>query len=136
MFNTFSKQLSRYDAFTLPKLFDIICDAYMPRPKVVHLMEIYGFKIFISDGGEGNCKVLSQLNNISFNHILLIKRNDLTNSTLLYAKQYSSSPCWEPECGYQFLLHMPSTTVYGAKQMPIETKKVVHNELVDHQKDF
>ena len=29
------------------------------------------------------------------------------------------------------MLHMSSTTVYGAKQMPIETKKEIHSELVD-----
>ena len=40
MFSTFSRQLSRCDAFTLPKLFDDICDAYTPRPNVIHLKEI------------------------------------------------------------------------------------------------
>ena len=32
---------------------------------------------------------------------------------------------------------MPSITiVYGAKQMPIETKKEMHSELVDEQRSF
>ena len=31
---------------------------------------------------------------------------------------------------------MPTTTVYGTKQMPIETKKEMHNELVDEQRNF
>ena len=56
---------------------------------------------------------------------------------LLHAKQFSSFPQWEPESGCQFLLHMPSVTiVYGAKQMPTETKKELHNELVDEQRNF
>ena len=37
MFSTFSRQLSRYDAFTLPKLFDVICDAYTTRLNVIRL---------------------------------------------------------------------------------------------------
>ena len=123
MFSTFSRQLSRHDAFTLPKLFDVICDAYTPRPEVLHLKEVYDFKRYISDGGVGNVKVLAQLNNISFNHIFMIKKNEISGSTLLYAKQYSSSTKWELEGGCQFLLCMPSTAVYGAKQMPLETKK-------------
>ena len=137
MFSTFSRQLSRCDAFTLPKLFDVICDAYTPRPNVIHLKEIYDFKRYIADGGAGNEKVLAQLNNISFNHVFLIKKHDISGQTLLHAKQYSSSPQWEPEGGCQFLLHMPSVTiVYGAKQMPIETKKELHSELVDEQRNF
>ena len=91
MFSTFSRQLSRHDAFTLPKLFDVICDAYTPRPKVLHLKEVYDFKRYISYGGFGNAKVLVQLNNISFNHIFMIKKNEISGSMLLYAKQYSSS---------------------------------------------
>ena len=136
MFSTFSRQLSRYDAFTLPKLFDIICDAYTPRPNLIHLKEIYDFKRYIADGGEGNVKVLALLNNISFNHVFLIKKNDISGCTLLHAKQYSSSPQWEPIGGCQFLLHMPSTTVYGATQMPIENKKEMHSDLVDEQRNF
>ena len=135
MFSNFSRQLSRYDAFTLPKLFDIIRDAYTPRPFVEHLKEIYDFKRYILDGGEGNTKVLAPLNNISFNHVFLINKNDHSGCTLLYAKQYSSSPQWEPDGGCQFLLHMPSAFVYGARQMPIETKKFVSNVLADNQKD-
>ena len=65
MFNTFSRQLSQNDAFTLLMLFDIICDAYKPLPKVFYLKEVYDFKRYISYGGEGNVKVLAQLNNIS-----------------------------------------------------------------------
>ena len=137
MFSTFSRQLSRYDAFTLPKLFEVICDAYTPRPNVIHLKEIYDFKRYIADGGEGNVKVLAQLNNISFNHVFLIKKNIISGCILLHAKQYSSSPQWEPEGGCQFLLHMPTVTiVYGAKQMPIETKKEFNSDLVDEQRNF
>ena len=68
--------MSRNDAFTLPKLFDVICDAYTPRSNVIHLKEIYDFKRHILDGGEGNVKVLAQLNNISFNHIFLREKNN------------------------------------------------------------
>ena len=53
---------------------------------------------------------------------------------LLYAQQYSSSTKWEPEGGCQFLLCMSSTIVYGAKQMPIETKGQLHSDLVSEQK--
>ena len=49
----------------------------------------------------------------------------------------TSSPQWEPEGGCQFLLHMPTVTiVYGAKQMPIETKKEFNSDLVDEQRNF
>ena len=82
-------------------------------------------------------KVLAQLNNIGFNHVFLIKRNDISGFRLLYGKQYSSSPQWEPEGGCQFLLHMPTITiVYGAKQMSIETKKEMNSDLVDEQRNF
>ena len=64
-----------------------------------HLKEIYDFKRYILDGGEGNFKVLAQLNNISFNHVFLIKKDDINGCTLLHAKQYSSSPQWEPKGG-------------------------------------
>ena len=54
----------------------------------------------ILDGGEGNVKVLAQLNNISFNHIFLREKNNKSDRcTLIYAKQYSSSPQWETEGG-------------------------------------
>ena len=65
-------------------------DAYTPRPKVLHLKELYDFKRYISDGGVGNVKVLTQLNNISFNHIFMIKKNEISGSTLLYAEFNSS----------------------------------------------
>ena len=72
MFSTFSRQLSRYDAFTLPKLFGFICDAYTPRPNVIHLKEIYEFKRYIEDGGEGNVKVkvLAQLKVLAQSRVL------------------------------------------------------------------
>ena len=85
--------------FTLPELFDVIRDAYTPRPNVIHLKEIYEFKRYIADGGEGNVKVLDQFNNINFNHMFLIKKNNISGCMLLHAKQYSSSPQWEPEGG-------------------------------------
>ena len=92
MFNTFSRKLSRYDAFTLPTLLDIICDAYIPRPNVQHVKEIYDFKRYISHGGERNAKVLAPLNNINVNHVFLIKKINLSDCTFLYVKRYSSSP--------------------------------------------
>ena len=136
MFSTVSRQLSPCDAFTLPKLFDVICDVYMLGPNLIHLKEIYDFKRYITDGGEGNEKVLAQLNNISFNHVFVIKKHDISGQMLLHAKQYSSSPQWEREGECQFSLHMPSTTVYGAKQMPIDTKKEMRSELVNEQRNF
>ena len=129
--------MSQYDAFTLPKLFDVIRDAYMPRLNVIHLKEIYDFQRYIADGGDGNVKVLAQLNNISFNHMFLIKKNNISGCILLHAKQYASFPQWEPEGGCKFLLHMSSVTiVYGAKKLPIETKKEMHSNLVDEQSNF
>ena len=74
---------------------------------MLHVKEVYDFKRYISDGGVGNVKVLAQLNNISFNHIFMINKNEISGSMLLYAKQYSSSTKWEPESGCQFLLCMP-----------------------------
>ena len=60
MLSTFSKKLSRYDAFTFPKLFDVICDAYTPCSNVIHLKEIYDFERYIVDAGQGNVKGLAQ----------------------------------------------------------------------------
>ena len=54
MFSTFSRQLSRCESFTLPKLFDVICDACTPRPNVIHIKEIYDLKRYITDNEEGN----------------------------------------------------------------------------------
>ena len=69
--------------------------------------------------------------------MFLIKKNNTNGCILLHAKQYSSSPQWELEGGCHFLLHMPSVTiVYGAKQMSIETKKEMHSDLVDEQRNF
>ena len=71
MFITFSRQLSRYHAFTLAKLFDVICDAYTPHSNVFHLKEIHDFKSYITDGGEGNVKVVvycCMQNNIHLHH--------------------------------------------------------------------
>ena len=70
----------------LPKLFDVICDAYTPRPNVIHLKEICDFKICIADHEKGNVKVLAQLNNISFNHVFLITKNNTSGCILLHAK--------------------------------------------------
>ena len=99
---------------------------------MIHLKEIYDFKRYIADGGEGNVKELAQLTNISFNHVFLIKKNNISGCIWFHAKQYSSSPKMEPEGGCQFLLHMPMVTiVYGAKQMPIETKKELNSDLVE-----
>ena len=64
---------------------------------MIHLKEIYDFKRYIVDGREGNVKVLAQLNNISFNHVFLIKKNNISGCVLLHAKKISSSPQWEPE---------------------------------------
>ena len=133
MFSTFSKKLSRYDAFTLPALCDLISQAYTPKPEIVHLKEIYDFKRYAHDG---NIRVLAQLHNISFNHVFLIKSSELEPTTLLYAKQYSSSTQWEPQQGCRFLLQMPSSlVVHGAKQMPYEDRKLLamHSDILDHQ---
>ena len=118
MFSTFSRQLSRYNAFTLPHLVTIICEAYTPRPTVVHLTQIYDFKRYISHDPKSQDKVQAQLSNISFDHVFLLRKNGSNGLTLLYAKQYSSSPQWEPNEGCRFLLHVPSCTIYGEKQMP------------------
>ena len=120
MFSTFSKKLSRYDAFTLPIMSTLIQEAYTPKPEVVHLKDVYDFKRYAFGG---NVKVFGQLHNISFNHVFFIKWDELKSTALLYAKQHSSSQ-WEPECAYQFLLQMPtSLVVYGVEQMPYEDKK-------------
>ena len=136
MFSTFSRQLSRYNAFTLPQLVNILCEAYTPRPNVVHLTQIYDFKRYISHDPKSKEKVLAQLNNISFNHVFLLKKEGSNGLTLLYAKQYSSSPQWEPNEGCHFLLHVSRSTIYGAKQMPYESKKQLHSEIIEEQEMY
>ena len=73
MFSRFSKKLVRCDAFTLPTLSRIITEAYTPKPDVHHLDKVYDFKRFCVDGDGTSDRVLAQLNNISFNHVFLIK---------------------------------------------------------------
>ena len=41
MFSTFSKKSSRYDAFTLPIMSNLIQEAYAPKPEVVHLKDMH-----------------------------------------------------------------------------------------------
>ena len=67
-------------------------EAYTPKPDVQHLDEVYDFQHFCVDGDGMSGRVLAPFNNISFNHIFLIKRSVIShNQKLLYAKQYSSS---------------------------------------------
>ena len=88
MFSRFSKKLARCDAFTLPMLTKFISEAYTPEPEVHHLNEVYDFKRFCNVGDGMIIKVLAPLNNISFNHVFLIKRDGIShNTTLLFVKQ-------------------------------------------------
>ena len=69
-------------------------------------------------------RVLAPLNNISFNHVFLIKRDGIShNTTLLYARQYSSSKQWEPQEGCKFLLHIPNDEIHGVEQMSYDDRK-------------
>jgi hypothetical protein len=43
MFNTFSKKISRSDAFTLLSLSSLICESYTPKPEAIHLIEVYNY---------------------------------------------------------------------------------------------
>ena len=74
MFSRFWKKLERCDAFTLPTLERLIMEAYTPKPDVQHLDEVYDFKRFYVDGDGTSRRVLTPLNNISFNHVFLIKK--------------------------------------------------------------
>ena len=102
----------------------MITEAYTPKPDVRHLDEVYDFKHFCVDGDGTSGRVLAPLNNISFNHVFLIKKCDIShNQTLLYAKQYSSSSQWEPQEGCRLLLHFPDAVIHGAEQMPYDDHK-------------
>ena len=138
MFSRFSKKLARCDAFTLPTLTMLISEAYTPKPEVHQLNEVYDFKRFCMDGDGAQGRVLAPLNNISFNHVFLIKRSDMShNTTMLYAKQYSSSSQWEPQEGCRFLLYFPNTEIHGAEQMPYDDhKKMVHSNSIDEKKIY
>ena len=139
MFSTFSKKLSRYDAFTMPILANLIKEAYTPRPEVMHLKEVYDFKRYALGDDNGTVKVFERLHNISFNHVFLFKWVESEMAALLFAKQYSSSGRWEPECGCRFLLKMPDAlVVHGAEQMPLEDKRLVvmHCDTLDQKRQF
>ena len=69
MFSTFSKKLSRYDAFTLPVLSKLISEAYTPKPEIMHLLEVYDFKRYALGIDNESNRVFAQLHNISFNHV-------------------------------------------------------------------
>ena len=66
----------------------------------------------------------------------MIKKDVISGCTWLHSKQYLSSPQWEPKDGCQFLFHIPSTTVYGANKMSLETKTQMHSELIDEHTIF
>ena len=139
MFSTFSKKLSRYDAFTLPALCNLIVDAYTPKPEVLHLTEVYDFKRYALETDADHNKVFARLHNISFNHVFRMKWVETRNSTLLYAKQYSSSTEWEPQDGCKFFLNMPiCTVVHGAKQMPYEDRKLFtsNSDALDEKREL
>ena len=115
MFSRFSKKLAECDGFTLPMLTKLMSEAYTPKLEVHHLNELYDFKRFCNVGDGMKIKVLASLNNISFNHVFLIKRDVIShNTTLLFAKQYSSSKQGEPQEGCKFLLHIPNYEIHGA----------------------
>ena len=80
MFSRFSKKLARCDAFTLPTLSRLITEAYTPKPDVQHLDGFYDFKFFYVDGDGTSGRVLAPLNNISFNHVFLIKKCDISHN--------------------------------------------------------
>ena len=90
---------------------------------------MYDFKRFCKDGDGTQSKVLAPLNIISFNHIFLIKQSSTNhNTTLLYAKQYSSSSQWEPQQGCRLLLSFLDVEIHYAEQMSYDDHKkmVVH----------
>ena len=138
MFSRFSKKLARCDAFTLPTLSRMITEAYTPKPDVQHLDEVYDFKQLCMDGDGTSGRVLAPLNNISFNHVFLIKKCDESaNQTLLYAKQYSSSSQWEPQEGCKLLLRFPDAVIHGAEQMPYDDhKKLASDSSIEEQKIY
>ena len=74
MFSRFSKMLARCDTFTLPTLSRLFTEAYTPKPDIQHLDEVYDFKRFYVDGDGTSGRVLAPLNNVSFNHVFLIKQ--------------------------------------------------------------
>ena len=90
------------------------------------------------NGDGAQCRVLAPLNNISFNHVFLIKRSSVShNTTMLYAKQYSSSSQWEPQEGYRLLLHFPDAEIHGAQQMSYEDhKRLAPSRSIDEQKIY
>ena len=66
-----------------------ISEAYTPKPEVHHLNEVYDFKRLCNVGDGMKIKVLAPLNNISFNHLFLIKRDVIShNTTLLFVSSY------------------------------------------------
>jgi esterase/lipase superfamily enzyme len=83
MFSTFSKKLSRCDAFTLLALVNLICKYYTPKLKVIHLAKVYDFKRYAQGTDDDNIKFFSPLHNMSFNHIFFIKQVEANNTTLL-----------------------------------------------------
>ena len=117
----------------------LISEAYTPKLEVHHLNEVYDFKRFCNVGDGMNIKVLAPLNNISFNHVFLIKRDGIShNTTLLYARQYSSSKQWEPQEGCKFLLHIPNDAIHGVKQMSYDDqrKKMGYGVSIEEQRIY
>ena len=90
----------------------------------------------VGDGAQS--KVLAPLKNISLNHIFFIKRSFVShNTTMLHAKQYSSSSQWEPQEGCMLLLHFPNVEIHGAEQIKYdEHKKLAPDSSIDEQKIY
>mgnify|MGYP007067626328 CR=1 FL=1 len=100
--------------------------------------EAYDFKRFCDVGDGMKIKVLASLNNISANHVILIKRDVMGhNTTLLFVKQYSSSKQWEPQEACKFLPHIPNNEIRGVEQMPYDDhKKMVSGVSIEEQKIY
>ena len=78
------------------------------------------------DGDGTGFRVLALLNNISFNHVVLIQKSKAGHKqTMLYAKQYSSSSQWEPQDGCRLSLHFPNAVIYSAEQMAYDDHKIL-----------
>ena len=123
MFSHFSVILRRKQVGSLPSLIECLKKSYMPEPTFDVLEENVDMRRFILGSyGEGKC--IEQLNDISFQHQFCIKKIDA--KTLIWGKEYSTTPEWAPPSSLAFLKFIPDHQIF-ASNILLQSVAEVHN---------
>jgi hypothetical protein len=70
-------------------------------------------------------KFIEQLNDISFQHQFCFRKVD--GKTLIWGKQYSTTPEWGPSSGLAFLNFIPDHPIFSSKLLLLKSVAKIHN---------